>query len=109
MRKICETMYRPEPNGLCGNDDSGQMAAWYVFSALGFYPFDACGGDCVIGAPLVGGATLSLPNGKVFRITVKGAGETLRSVTLNGRPLDVTKDRLRHADLLRGGELVFGY
>ena len=112
VRKICETMYKPEPNGLCGNDDSGQMAAWYVFSALGFYPFNACGGDCVIGAPLVGGATLSLPNGKVFRIEVKGrheGAEKLKSVTLNGRALDVAKDRLRYADILAGGNLVFSY
>ena len=109
VRKICGTMYRPEPNGLCGNDDSGQMAAWYVFSALGFYPFDSCGGDMVVGAPAVGGATLSLPNGRTFRVIVKGAGRRVRSVTLNGRAFDVTKDRLRYADLMSGGELAFAY
>ena len=108
VRKICETMYRPEPDGLCGNDDSGQMAAWYVFSSMGFYPFDACGGDYVLGAPQVPQATLNLPNGKAFRVVARGfSGENrnVKAVFLNGRP--VKGYVLRHADILAGGELVF--
>ena len=130
VRRICETMYRPEPNGLCGNDDSGQMAAWYVFAALGFYPVDACGGEYVLGAPQVPGATLRVgsPSSKsesgrgivnihsttttsdynFFTVVAKKLSKEnkyVKSVRLNGRP--VTDWRIRHADIVRGGTLEF--
>ena len=108
VRRICRELYKAAPDGCCGNDDSGQMAAWYVFSALGFYPVDACGGDYVIGAPQVPGATLRLPNGRTFEVKAEGFSEGnvhVGSVTLDGKP--VTDWTLRHADILRGGKLVF--
>lgn len=108
VRRICQEMYRPDAEGLSGNDDAGQMAAWYVFSALGFYPLDACGGEYVIGAPQVPQATLCLPNGKEFRIVAMNLSATnkfVKSVTLNGNA--VRDWKIRHQDILKGGELVF--
>ena len=108
VRKVFDTQYFARPDGLCGNDDCGQMAAWYVFSALGFYPFDPCGGEYVLGAPQVPSATLRLPNGKTFRIVAENfSPENIYpvSVSLNGRP--VADWKLRHSEILAGGELVF--
>lgn len=108
IRKIFDTQYGTSPEGLCGNDDCGQMSAWYIFSALGFYPFDPCSGEYVLGAPQVPRAVIRLPNGKTFTITARNFGKvntSVRSVTLNGRP--ITDYKLRHTDLLNGGELVF--
>ena len=107
VRKVFDTQYSPEPDGLSGNDDCGQMAAWYVFSALGFYPFDPCGGDYVLGAPQVPGATLKLPNGRTFRVTVRNFSREnlhVKSAKLNGQPLERV---ITHAQILAGGELVF--
>ena len=108
VREICDSQYHPTPDGLCGNDDCGQMAAWYVFSAMGFYPFDPCGGDYVLGAPQVTGATLKLPGGKTFRVVAKNLSKEnryVKRVTLNGKELKGYI--LRHAEIMRGGELVF--
>ena len=108
VRRIFDTQYAPRPDGLCGNDDCGQMAAWYVFSALGFYPFDPCGGEYVVGAPQVPGAVVSLPGGREFRVVAKNLSKRnryVKSVTLNGRPVEGWK--IRHADIMSGGELVF--
>ena len=108
--RICRELYQPTPDGCCGNDDSGAMAAWYVFSALGFYPVDPCSGEYVIGSPQVPGATIRLPNGRRLRVqTVNWApeGKHVRSVSLNGRSLDGWI--LRHADLLQGGTLTFTF
>ncbi len=84
------------------------MSAWYVMSALGFYPFDPCGGDYVIGAPQVPGATIRLPGGKVFTMRAKGfsrGSKYVKSVRLNGKPLDGFV--LRHSDVMAGGTLEF--
>ncbi len=108
IREVFDTQYHVGPEGLCGNDDCGQMSAWYVFSAMGFYPFDPCGGEYVLGAPQVPRATLRLADGKVFAVVAKGLSKEckyVKSVTLNGRP--VTGWKLRHADIVQGGELVF--
>ena len=108
VRKVFDTQYGTTPDGLCGNDDCGQMSAWYVFSALGFYPMDPCGGNYVVGAPQVPEAKVRLPNGKVFSVVAKGLSKErmrVRAVTLNGKPL--TGFILRHDDILAGGELVF--
>ena len=108
LRKICEMNYRPTPDGLCGNDDCGQMSAWYMFTALGFYPLDPCGGDFVIGAPQLPGARIRLGNGRTLKIAVRGFGSAnscVKSVTLDGKP--ISDHVLRHADIVRGGELVF--
>lgn len=109
VRQIIRTFYKPTREGLCGNDDCGQMSAWLVFSMLGFYPLNPVGGEYVIGAPLVRSATLTTsPKNKPFRITATNLSERnlyVKSATLNGKPLQ--KPILRHADILAGGELVF--
>ena len=108
VREVFDKFYLPKPDGLCGNDDCGQMSAWYVFSAMGFYPFNPCGGDYVIGAPQVPKVIVALPGDKKFAIVAKNFSKEnkyVKSVTLNGKPLNGFI--LRHADVMAGGELVF--
>ena len=121
VREICDRFYSAKPDGLCGNDDCGQMSAWYVFAAMGFYPFNPCGGEYVIGAPQLPKVTLYLSHkehkGKnstrstrpnTFTVIAKNLSKEnkyVKSVTLNGKP--VRDWKIRHADIMRGGELVF--
>jgi len=113
VHDVCRTQYKPIPEGLTGNDDCGQMAAWYVFSALGFYPFDPCGGDYVLGAPQVPGATLHLPGARTFTVKAENFAPDniyVRAVRLvsAGQVFDKTQSRLlTQAEIMRGGELVF--
>ena len=108
VREICTKLYRNAPDGMCGDGDSGQMGAWYVFSALGFYPFNPVGGDYVLGAPQYPCATLRLANGRRLTVVARNLSERnlhVKSVTLNGRPLEGFI--LKHGQILAGGELVF--
>ena len=108
VREVCDRFYLPKPDGLCGNDDCGQMSAWYVFACLGFYPFNPCGGDYVVGAPQAADVTLRLADGKAFRVVAKNLSKKnkyVRRITLNGKPLEGLS--VRHADIAKGGELVF--
>ena len=108
IREVFDRFYLPKPDGLCGNDDCGQMSAWYVFSAMGFYPFNPCGGEYVIGAPQLPRVTLNLANGKMFTMTAKGLSREnkyVKSVRLNGKP--VKNWKIHHSDIVRGGELIF--
>ena len=108
IRHLSRKFYRNAPDGLCGNEDHGEMSAWYLFACLGFYPVNPASGEFVLGAPQVPGATLALAGGRTFRIGARGLSEEnlyVRSATLNGRPLDGFL--LRHADIVRGGALVF--
>ena len=108
VREVCDRFYLPKVDGLCGNDDCGQMSAWYVFVCLGFYPFDPCGGEYVIGAPQLPKVTLNLMKGKMFTMVAKGLSKEnkyVKSVMLNGNPIADWK--IRHKDILKGGELVF--
>ena len=108
IREVFTKFYLPKPDGLCGNDDCGQMSAWYLFSAMGFYPFNPCGGEYIIGAPQVPKVVLRLQNDKFFTVTAKNLSNEnkyVKSVTLNGKP--ITDWRIRHADVVKGGELVF--
>lgn len=108
VRQIFDTQYRPEPDGLCGNDDCGQMSAWYMFSAMGFYPVDPVSGNYVFGAPQMPQITLKLANGKTFTIIAEGISEEnkyVESVTLNGKPY--TNNYITHEDIMNGGTLVF--
>jgi len=108
LKQIMDTQYADRPDGLAGNDDLGQMSAWYVFTALGFYPVAPGSAEYIIGRPFLPKAVLNLPNGKTFRITTEGMAkghEYVGSVTLNGKPLNRTF--LRHAEILAGGELHF--
>ena len=84
------------------------MSAWYIFSTMGFYPVNPCGGEYILGAPQVPKTTLRLPNGKTFTVIAKNpGGETKLSdkVFLNGKELK--EMRITHADIAAGGELVF--
>ena len=108
IRQIFDTQYRPEPDGLCGNDDCGQMSAWYMFSAMGFYPVDPVSGNYVFGAPQLPKIVLHLANGKTFTVIAEGISEEnkyVESITLNGEPY--TKNYITHEDILNGGTLVF--
>jgi predicted alpha-1,2-mannosidase len=108
VRHILARMYHPTPDGLGGNDDCGQMSAWYVFSALGFYPVCPGSGEYALGSPLIHGATLHLENGKDFTIQVKNQSAKnvyVKSATLNGQKL--TRPFLAQQDVVKGGTLVF--
>ena len=108
IRQIFDTQYRPEPDGLCGNDDCGQMSAWYMFSAMGFYPVDPVSGNYVFGAPQLPKIVLNLADGKTFTVIAEGLSEEnkyVESITLNGKPY--TENYITHEDILKGGTLVF--
>ena len=107
IREVFDKFYIPKPDGLCGNDDCGQMSAWYIFSAMGFYPFNPCGGEYIIGAPQVACAKLKVESGefKVVARNLSRENKYVKSVTLNGKP--ITDWKIRHADIMAGGELVF--
>ncbi|WP_184847272.1 GH92 family glycosyl hydrolase [Allocatelliglobosispora scoriae] len=95
-------------NGYLGDEDNGQMSAWYVFSALGFYPARMGSTDYTIGAPLNPKATIALENGRTFTVEAPAVSDTnryIQSATLNG--VNYTKNYLTHADLLNGGTLSF--
>lgn len=106
LRWAAEAFYGPGADGLPGNDDGGSMSAWYLFTALGFYPI-AGGDQYVVGVPLLPHAELAVAGG-TFTIDAAGVSKDkayIQSVTLNGAPLD--KPVFRHADLKAGGSLVF--
>lgn len=108
VRMILDTMYGATVDGLCGNDDAGQMSAWYVFSALGFYPVTPGSDGYALGSPLVQKATLQLDNGKTLTITANNQSNEnvyVSNVTLNG--IILKNQTLSHAELMAGGELVF--
>ncbi len=106
VRTILTTQYRAAPDGLSGNEDCGQMSAWYIFSALGFYPVNPAAGVYVIGTPLFPEAVLDLGGGRTFTVRAPGVSEThryIRSARLNGRPLP--RSWLHHHEIARGGRL----
>ncbi len=108
VRMIMNTMYAPTVEGLCGNDDAGQMSAWYVFSSLGFYPVTPGSTNYALGSPLVKEAIIHLENGKT--LTIKATNQSkenvyVKSVSKNGK--EVTRNVLTHDDITSGGELVF--
>jgi predicted alpha-1,2-mannosidase len=108
VHEIMDKMYKNKPDGLCGNDDCGQMSAWYVFSAMGFYPVCPGTDEYVIGSPNALKTTIYLENGKTFTIkapALNAKNVYIRSVTLNGKPYH--KAFLRHQDIMNGGELIF--
>ncbi len=107
IRHIRDTMYHAKPDGLAGNDDLGQMSAWYVLSSLGFYPVNPVDAGYVRGTPQFQTVTLQLDNGKQLRILAKG--DRLKPVkrwTLNGVELPVSVD---YRQLMQGGDLVFEF
>ncbi|MFR5656906.1 MAG: GH92 family glycosyl hydrolase, partial [Butyricimonas faecihominis] len=106
LREVMNRMYTPGPDGYCGDEDNGQTSAWYVFSAMGFYPVCPGTDQYVLGTPLFPKVTLSLENGKEVVISAPRVSDTYRyvdQIKLNGRKY--TKNYLTHKDLLRGGRL----
>jgi predicted alpha-1,2-mannosidase len=104
---ILRTLYFNDPDGLSGNEDCGQMSAWYLLNAIGFYSFCPGMPEYSIGRPLFDKATLSLPGGKTFSIIANNNSinnKFIQSATLNGKPLD--KPLFTHAELMQGGKLV---
>ncbi len=108
VRKVLDGLYGPGPDGFCGDEDNGEMSAWYIFSALGFYPLCPGHPSYVLGSPLFKRATLHLANGKEFVISAPGNGRShvfVRQVRLNGKPY--TKSYLLHETIVQGGTLAF--
>jgi len=108
IRMILPRMYKPTPDGLGGNDDTGQMSAWYIFSSLGFYPVAPGSDQYSTGSPAVNGAVINLDNGKTFTINVKNQSPKnvyVQKMVLNGKALD--KLFISHADIMNGGEITF--
>ncbi|WP_429276812.1 GH92 family glycosyl hydrolase [Novosphingobium gossypii] len=108
VRRLCTEMYKDDPDGVIGNDDCGQMSAWFILSSLGFYPVDPTTGVYVLGSPLFDRAEMKLGAGKTLRVTAIGNAPDrpyVQSVRWNGRPW--TRNWIAHRDLAQGGELEF--
>lgn len=108
VRMILTTLYTDQPDGLSGNEDCGQMSAWYVFSALGIYPVNPAAGVYVFGSPVVDQATIALPAGRSFTIVARNNSPEnlyIQSAELNGKPYG--KSYITHPDIVAGGELTF--
>lgn len=104
--QVMNELYRNTPAGLCGNEDCGQMSAWYVFSAMGFYPVDPAGGQYEIGTPLFPEAKLRLANGKTFTVLASKVSKEniyIQSVKLDGKPYD--KSYITHEQIMNGSRL----
>lgn len=104
--QVMNELYRNTPAGLCGNEDCGQMSAWYVFSAMGFYPVDPVGGQYEIGKPLFPEAKLRLANGKTFTVLAPKVSKEniyIQSVKLDGKPYD--KSYVTHEQIMNGSTL----
>ena len=101
-------LYLNSPAGLCGNEDCGQMSAWYVFSAMGFYPVNPISGQYEIGTPLFPEVQLHLDNGKTFTVKAPAVSKEniyIRSTKLNGKPYD--KSYITHEQIMSGATLEF--
>jgi predicted alpha-1,2-mannosidase len=108
VRAILEHQYHPTPDGLGGNDDCGQMSAWYIFSALGFYPVAPASGAYSLGSPAIKTAILKLENGRTLGIEARGQSDKnvyVQKVELNGRAID--RRYLTYPEIAHGGKLVF--
>ena len=106
VRRILEELYQPAPDGLCGNEDCGQLSAWYVLSALGLYPICPGSGEFLLGAPLFRKATVTLPNGRKLVIVADHPERPyVKDVRWNGKSVD--RQFLTYDELMQGGELSF--
>lgn len=107
VREICRTMYTDQPDGLCGNEDCGQMSAWYVLSSMGVYPVNPANGSYVFGSPLFDSVELALHEGRTFKIKALNNSKLnlyIQSAELNGKPY--SKTFITHKQIMEGGELV---
>ncbi|CAM3563953.1 GH92 family glycosyl hydrolase [Elizabethkingia occulta] len=108
VRHILEMQYKSTPDGLGGNDDTGQMSAWYILSSLGFYPVAPGSEDYAIGSPAIKNAVLALENGKNFEIEAidQSPGNVyVKKILLNGK--EIKNFTLKHSDIMNGGKIVF--
>ena len=108
VRQITTDFYRNKPDGLIGNDDCGQMSAWYLFSAMGFYPMNPVSGELVFGAPQLPKVTLQLADGKSFTMEARSLSAEnmyVDKIEWNGQPYD--QKFITYADIMGGGTLVF--
>ena len=105
VRQVMDRLYSASPDGYCGDEDNGQTSAWYVFSALGFYPVCPGSNQYVMGTPYFDKVTLHLENGKTVTLTRDGEGCYIQSMTLNGK--QYSRNYLDHATLLDGGAIHF--
>ncbi len=108
VRMILKRMYLPTPAGLSGNDDCGQMSAWYIFSSLGFYPVAPGSDRYELGSPAVNDAMIYLDNGKVLHVEIKAQGDKnvyVKKILLNGVLID--RRYITHAEIMNGGTLTF--
>ena len=108
VRKLQEKFYTDEPDGYCGNEDCGQMSAWHVMSALGFYQVNPSNGVFVFGSPSFSKAKVNLSNGKTFTVIAKGNSDKnvyIKSAKLNGKAYQ--NSYITYEDIMRGGTLEF--
>ncbi|RZK26706.1 MAG: glycoside hydrolase family 92 protein [Flavobacterium sp.] len=108
VRMILKMQYKSTPDGLGGNDDCGQMSAWYMFSSLGFYPVSPGSDEYSLGSPSIKNASLTLENGKIFAVEAVNQSDKnvyVSRVLLNGQP--ITNHTIKHSDIINGGKLTF--
>lgn len=109
VRDVMTKLYSPEPDGLCGDEDNGQTSAWYVFSAMGFYPVCPGKDEYVFGSPLFDKVILNLENGNRFEVSANNnlpKNYYIHEAELNGKTIN--RNFLQHEDIRNGGSLVFG-
>jgi len=108
IHQILTELYTNTPDGISGNEDCGQMSAWYIFSAIGFYPVTPGSNQYIIGTPLFEKATFNLENAKTFTVSTENLSETniyIEAATLNGKPYNLSY--ISHEDIMKGGTLHF--
>jgi predicted alpha-1,2-mannosidase len=107
VRHILDSLYSDKPDGLCGNEDVGQMSAWYIFSALGFYPVNPCNGLYVFGSPLFNKATLTMADGNTLTINVQNnspVNKYIQRISLDGKPY--SRSFISHRQIMKGGSII---
>jgi hypothetical protein len=108
VNKICKEFYKNDPDGLIGNEDCGQMSAWYIFSAMGFYPVTPGGGQYALGTPVFDEVILHQENGKTFTINAHNRNDKniyVQGMLLNDQPYEPTY--IKHTEIEKGGKMVF--
>ena len=108
VRRIMSEMYTDRTDGICGNEDCGQMSAWYLFSAMGFYPVNPADGRFILGSPVLNEVTVSLPGGKKFRVVAENNSPqriNVKEVSLNGSKID--RNYITYEEIMSGGVLRF--
>lgn len=107
VRYVCKNLYKAAPDGMSGNEDAGQMSAWYILSSIGFYQVEPASGVYWFGSPMWDNAEIDVPCGTFTVKTINNSPENMyiRSVKLNGKPYD--KPYITHTYIMKGGELIF--